>query len=238
MKKYIVFVVLLLAGSVFGDTKKIEGTTNIDDAQIIDNAPDLKLGDAVTTGLREITQDHRIVIRVKNVATELGAGATITNAVCSVFCEVFAGNQTISAYSIFKPWIENDVTYNDWVNPASEWTTAGCDCAGDGGSDNSQDGGTCDDSGRDRKATAESATAYTGAGWVTIDISNALAQSWYDGTKNEEGIILIHTAGNANQNTFTSAESSNTEKPFFVFTFTVAGGGVTLEKVTLEKVTF
>ncbi len=225
------------------DTKKIEGTTNVEDTFILSASPDHANGGSVLFSIRSGSGTRQALIRAKNLATEIGVGATITNAVCSVFC-TSSNAGSFDAFSVFKPWVEGDddfvdnddgdATYNDWASDANEWGTAGCACANDDGSDNSQDG-TCDASGRDRKSTAESNTTYA-AGWLTIDITDALAQSWYDETKNEEG-LLLKAQGATGTNQYASTENATaSERPFFVFTFTVAGG-TTLEGVTLEGVT-
>jgi len=169
----------------------------------------------------------RWFIRVKNVATELGAGATITGCVDSNYCfQVSSGANNVTAHQVFKPYVEGTqtagadppgVTWNDWDNDDWEWTTAGCECAGDDGFDNNTDDGTCGSSTRDRKSTAENTETVDAVGWYAWNISTTLAQGWYDGTINEEGIILINAGNEYKQ--FYSTE--NTElQPFWTFTYT------------------
>lgn len=165
------------------------------------------------------------IIRVKNVASELGAGATITGAICSLYC-YSEKDATVDAYRVFKPWVEGTqvagdeepgVTWDDWDMNVGEWTTPPCDCANDDGVDNSTDGGECDDaSRRDRKATAESQVVVDATGWWGFTISTTLAQAWYDGTANENGLFLKAVSEEA---WFRSTEYSSNQ-PHFTFTYT------------------
>jgi len=214
-------VALLFCGQAWADVKKIEGTTNVEDSWMQSGFPDVNRG----------ADDHFIVssyisiIRVKNVASELGVGATITGCVCSLYC-YYETDATVSAYRVFKPWVEGTqdggeeepgVTWNDWDNDAYPWTDPGCACANDDGVDNSYTGANCNLAARrDRKATAECEVLVNATGWWAFTISTALAQAWYDGTANENGVLL--TTG-ANEAWFRSTEYGSNQ-PFFVFTYT------------------
>lgn len=206
----------------------IDGTTNVEDTYLDSAAPENNFGGGWEIRTSSI---HNSLIRVKNVASELGVGATITAAVCNLYCSSHYTDGDLSAYSVFKPWGEGALfgsdpadaaegegvaTWNDWSNDDEEWTTAGCENADDGGSDNSGDG-----TGADRKATAEDVeTVIDEDVWYAWNISAALAQAWYDETKNEEGIALIHDG--TSRNYFHSTEYPS-DQPYWVFTFTVAG---------------
>lgn len=222
------------------DTKKIEGATNIQDTYISGFSQDADLG-AITTlqPADNGTNSIHALVRVTNVATEIGAGATITFAACSLFFVTNSVDGDISAYRVFKPWVQGTGTgggctdgcsWLDWDCAGNnDWTTVGCLCIGDDGSDNSQDGGTCNSSGRDRKATAESTTNVTTTGRFGWDISNALAQGWYDGSFNEEGIVL-DPDGQSN-NVFSSVEHVTAgNRPFFTFVFTTGVSRVLIRK--------
>lgn len=213
------------------DTKTIDGTTNVEDATISDYWADKNYGGKINMDVRGGTYPTRLLIRVKNVASELGAGATISAAVCSLYCSINDTDGDNIAYSVFKPWVEGDedgidnddgdVTWNDWASDANEWTTEGCLCAYDDGVDNSTDDGPCNATKADRKATAEDTENVTTVNtWYAWNITAALAQSWYDGTKNEEGILLFASTA---INTFYSTESAEVQKPFWVFTYTTGG---------------
>lgn len=213
------------------DTKTIDGTTNIEDAHI-------RSGGAAQNnygGMTQIAVDndkiYRGLIRVKNVATELGVDATISVCVCSLYCYGGANSADVSVYRVFKPWNEGTlvgsdpadaaegegvVTWDDWSNDDEEWTTAGCESTDDGGSDNSGDG-----TGADRKATAEDTETISSTGaWYAWNISSALAQGWYDETINEEGIILL-TSTTVQQSFYSTEFGSN--QPFWFFTYTTDG---------------
>jgi len=206
------------------DSKTIDGTTNVEDGRIYSGAADNNYGGGVNMSVQS-TQSS--LIRVKNVATELGVGATISACVCSIYCYNNSTDDNISAFSIFKPWVEGDedgvddddgdFTWNDWASDADEWTTAGCNSADDGGSDNSGDG-----TGADRKETAEDTENVTETlTWYAWNMSAALAQAWYAGTKNEEGVVLQYSSGG---NWFRTTENAS-EQPFWVFTYTTDGNG-------------
>jgi len=208
------------------DVAKITGTTNIEDATIKSGVDaDKNYGDMSNDDLT-ISAQQFIVIRVKNVASELGENATISACVCSVYCitEV-AGNKTIRAYRVFKPWVEGTqnggtnepgATWNDWDNDDWEWTTGGCGSADDGGSDNSGDG-----TGADRKATQESSQGVNSTGWFVWTISADLAQDWYDGSANENGILLYTSSGGTSL--WRGSENSIGLQPHWTFTYTIAG---------------
>jgi len=209
------------------DSKVIEGTTNVEDAMLYYTQEGHNYGGGVIFSVT--TSTLYPIIRVKNVAAELGVGATISACVCSLYNYQNNGESNISAYSIFKPWVEGDdngvdnddgdVTWDDWASDDYEWTTAGCACADDAGVDNDIDGGGCYDAAADRKATAEDTENITAADtWYAWNMSSTLAQAWYDETKNEEGILLVSDVSDTDR--FYSTESAEDEKPFWTFTYT------------------
>jgi len=209
------------------ETKVISGTTNVEDAYMDQYGvkADYNYGGADDVEARVIYLNG--LIRVKNVASELGGGATITGCVDSMYCNTNYGDGNTSAYRVFKPWIEGtksgvdpgaepSCTWNDWSSDTYEWTTAGCNSADDDGSDNSGDG-----TGADRKATAEDTENVTTVNtWYAWSISSDLAQGWYDETINEEGIVLIGVEDA--YNLFSSTED-NSNQPFWTFTYTTGG---------------
>ena len=210
----------------------IEGTTNIDDAMIAYTNADNNYGAATYFYVTfSLIPTASTVIRCKNVASELGATATITDCYLRLYCETNSTDGNISIYRCFKPWVEGDeagvdnddgdVTWNDWASDADEWATSGAQCARDAGVDNSQDDGGCGIQTADRKSTAESTTYVSQANTVyTWDVSNMLAQGWYDETINEEGVVLEAESGN---NKFASTEDALTaRRPFWVFTYDVS----------------
>jgi len=237
MKKIllILFLLFLCPTWVQGDTKKISGTTNVEDCKLSSGLPNANYGGSEEIKVEE--EFNIMLIRVKNVASELGVGATITDCVCSLYVKSggLLGTPLVSAWRVFKPWVEGTqdgttnppgATWNDWDNDDYEWTTAGAQCANDDGVDNSSDDGACDASTRrDRKATAESQVeCATDATWYGWDISNELAQGWYDGSIEEEG-ILLWIEENFLVAQFHSTENASNQ-PHFTFTYTTAAAGV------------
>jgi hypothetical protein len=232
-------------------TKKIRGTANVEDVWIDNMQLDKNWGAFTYLVLYEDWGEYyNALIRVKNVATLLGAGATNITAICSLYCYSHERNpDTIYAYRVFKPFKEgigtgqycgaidttiNGATWGDWNCLNLEWGTAGCGNASDAGTDNSGDG-----SDYDRKATAESPGVLINAnGWYGFPISSELATAWYNGTANENGILLKGVLVSQGLNYFYSTEytADTTLCPFFVFTYTP--GEVVQDKstqITLEK---
>jgi hypothetical protein len=213
-------ILLFLASPTWALTKKISGTTNVEDSYIAvgANANNNYGGNAYIWLIPAAQYGY---IRVKNVASELGANATISACVCSLYNGYEDTPGDCVARRVFKPWVEGDedgvndddgdVTWNDWASDDMEWNGLGGTNSDDEGEDNSSDG-----FGADRKATAEDTEAISGIGWDAITISAALAQAWYDGTAVENGVQLVTTDGNY---AFHSTENASNQ-PFFVFTYT------------------
>jgi len=225
----LLFSLLLCPTWVQGDTKKISGTTNVEDACIKSASTIFNYGGATTlrTTTNYVGTYEYSLIRVKNVASELGVGATNITAVCSVYCYSNTEDDNIGAYRVFKPWVEGALdggnpgegegcTWSDWSADTYEWATAGCGNADDEGEDNSGDG-----TGADRKATAESSVDVITTGWYSWSISTELATGWYNQTIGERGIVLVGSTTNG-ANIFYSTEYTTDPSlcPFFVFSYT------------------
>lgn len=239
VKRIILFSILLLAFGFsvsFGVTKKISGTTNVEDAEIYLWEYPSNFGGTnylIVSHLwgSEPSNEEKTLIRVKNVASELGAGATNITAVCSLYSSgTDTPLDTIYAYRVFKPWREGTsdawpctvtaggVTYDDWDCIDYEWGTAGCDNASDAGSDNSGDG-----TDYDRKVTPEGAGVVITQGWqykwYSWSISTELATGWYNGTIDENGIILIGRIEDSYTHFRSTEHATASQRPFFVFTY-------------------
>ena len=206
----------------------IDGTTNVEDTWLYPGQ-ELNFGgdDKI-----DVYTDRRGLIRVLNLSSLLGAGATISNLACSLYS---SNNYTgsFSVYRVFKPWGEGTgdftnppdapvgegvATWFDWSNDDEEWGVVGCDSANDAGSDNNTDG---DDA--DRKATAEGSFSTTTFGWYTFSVTNALAQDWYDGDANENGVLIARTSG-TDESQFNSTEEGGNPL-FWCVTYTTSAGG-------------
>ena len=221
------------------DTKTIEGTTNVEDAALSGTTPDANYGGRTT--LLYNGSNVTSLVRVLNVATELGAGATITDCSLYVYNTVGATSAVYGVLQVFKPWVEGDedgtddddgdVTYNDWASDANEWTTEGVLCEGDDGSDNTQDNSACNAARRDRKSTAESTVDIDATNTLFAwDISNTLAQAWYDATTNENGVLIKYVSGSTELKQATSTEGASNQ-PHWVFTFTAGAAGEETEGI-------
>jgi hypothetical protein len=215
----------------------IDGTTNVEDAAMQQSLADCNFGGDDKLYV-DGEADEVVAIRCKNVSTELDANATITACVLYLYCYGGAGFPVVGAWRIFKPWNEGlgdgddyadvaegegVITWNDWSNDDEEWTTEGCLCARDDGVDNSYDDGPCNQAIRaDRKETAEDTYQTVTTSWNEWDISTTLAQGWYDGTINEEGVLLGWVSGSLSLVGFRSTEYAS-DQPYWVFTYTTNG---------------
>ncbi len=207
----------------------ISGTTNVEDGHFVQSASANNYGGLANLQVRAHSSfEYRVPIRCKNVSSELGVGATVTN--CKLYFYNIINNLTANyaVYRIFKPWVEGTatgsptgtgVTWSDWQRTTLEWGTSGCANADDGGSDNSGDG-----TGADRKATAEDTKSVDAVDtWFYWTISNALVQGWYAETINEEGVLLEGTgAGDESYQRFESTEAASNQ-PYWLITFTTNG---------------
>ena len=215
-----------LAATIWhNDTKTIEGTTNVEDTYIWIFGPDNNYGGAAWLSTAA-DNNQSIIIRAKNLNTEIGIGQVITTGVCSVYCYFHNTTGDIMSYRVFKPWVEGDesgvddddgdVTYNDYQSDAKEWGTEGCLCAKDDGVDNNIDNGGCNAARADRTETAMDTETIDGVMWGAWNVDASLANGWYDGTINEEGLYLTGD----HVGSWRSTESAESEKPFWVFTYT------------------
>jgi len=212
----------------------IDGTTNVEDTYMSDagGKTNYNYGEEVGAWYGD---DFRTLLRFKNLSSLLPAQATISAAICSVNVYVgYSSGEVISVWRVLKPWGEGTnnpginpgdapvgegvATFLDWSNDGEEWGDAGCENASDAGDDNSTDGG-----GWDRLETAETTWANETVGWRTFDIAS-LAQEWYDGTANENGVMMDLTAGSDGASAFIASETSPTDQPRLVITYTTSGG--------------
>jgi hypothetical protein len=238
MKKLLFLLLLLVPAMAQGDVLNVRGTTNIEDTQITEVFTDNAYGGAAGFNFTVAVggaSDCHILIRVLNLSSLLPANSTISACICSLYCYAYYNDDNISAYRVFKPWVEGtedgaddddgDATWNDWASDANEWGTEGCLCADDDGVDNSSDDGTCANHVRaDRKATAEGdAVSVTGTGWYVWTISAELAQAWYDETAESNGIVLVGTLSGINRFYSTENYTDASKAPSFTFTYTTEG---------------
>ena len=185
-----------------------------------------------------------IISRAVGVATALGVGATISACYLRFKVETNWTGGTVTAYPVLKPWIEGisgaladgtgaGCNGSRFDNAASkEWNGWGASCANDDGVYNSVDGdgATCTSSThRDRKATAAGTTSSYSATDDSISISTTLAQAWYAGTANEEGVQIIPSASH-DQNWYTDDNGTAGNRPHWHFVYTTAAAGGTPNK--------
>jgi hypothetical protein len=204
------------------------GAAGIEDTYISSAVPAYNYGGLVSY-FQIYSTPRTGLIRVLNVDDALGADATISASVCSLYTLAVTSSCNGSGYRVLKPWGEgtssgadvNDgsATWDDWACDASEWGAAGCANASDAGADNSSDG-----SGYDRWATAEGTTTFAAvSNWYTITISSVLAQGWYNLSYNENGIAIVYVSGGLVQFACTEYTTDTTKRPRFSFTYTTGG---------------
>ena len=220
--------IFLLASPVLAETFTFGNDTDVEDVMIRSNVPGANYGSRTDISVFDNGSFYySSLIRVQNLSDSIGAEATITAAICSLY-NLSGSGCTVYAYRVFKPWVEGvlnggtpsgngkGATWNDWSANNKEWAIAGCDSTDDSGSDNSGDGDEAD-----RQATEIDSVDVDAAGaWFVFTIPTSLAQGWYDGTINEEGILLkvIAACGGIG---FRSIDDE-TNPPRWVFTYTTA----------------
>ncbi len=233
-------------------TTVISGTTNIEDTELYEGSIALN-GFGGRVLLRVDSQwasIHTVVsfLRAKNVSTELPANATITSSVCSIY--VYDDRTTVTglvfAYRMLKPWVEgtdDNVACTDGCEWA-EWdcantkpfTDPGAECDLDGGDNSSETDASCVADSADMRTTAESSKSIDGtndAVWLTWSLTNALTQGWYDGTINEEGIVLrANSTGNPDLLIRSTEAVADSNFPVFRFTYDIASTG---QKVMIKN---
>lgn len=224
------------------DAVQVTGTTNVEDATLISGWPDENFGGAAYVGTRYQAWTYVGLIRVQNLSSILPANAVITAAACSAYnYDGYAGT-TVGIHPPFKPWVEGDedgvddddgdVTWNDWTSDANEWTTEGCLCVGDDGVDNNADNQGCTSGRRDRMSTAMDTWDATGSGeWASWAIDTALANAWYKGDRNEEGLALV--AQDEFHVYFRSSEYGSGNNPRFSFSYYTSPGSYTFKGTDL-----
>jgi hypothetical protein len=226
MKKILILLLLLCSTSFAGELT-IVGTTDMEDA-VLDSGSAANYNYGGSTS-RQMPINDCYIFRTVGLADLIGTGQQID--ACTLLIHQYSSNNTDTydsarVYRVFKPWVEGTltgsdpgegggVTWNDWAADANEWGVAGAQSASDAGDDNNTDAG-----GYDRTATPMSANrvgiGYSGV-FIPFVIETALAQSWYDGTNDENGVIMRNnfTAGEIVY-IYLSEETTNpTLRPYF-----------------------
>jgi len=196
-----------------------QGTTETDDVKLSSSNPDNNYG--IQEDLYFHSTYARTLFRCNYIRSTLGSGKTIHCCSLYVYLSGTSSSDNLSAYRVFKGWVEGDedgvdnddgdATWNDWQSDAKEWGKAGADSTDDAGSDNTGDG-----DGADRKATAE--YTYTidhpddQNTYVAFDLTS-ICQDWYDETISNNGVIILTDAAS---NTIAEASESATQKPYFI----------------------
>lgn len=162
MKK-ILPILLLLPAMVWADSFKHDNDTDIEDT-FIKSGPnaDNNYGTSSLNYIYANAANDHFLIRFANLNDSIGAGQTIDSAFLYTMITQDAGsNKTYRVYGMWNnEWVENDTgsseggaTYNDWISPDSEWTTAGAECAYDAGNFDNYDDAGCDADSADRQST-------------------------------------------------------------------------------------
>ena len=219
-------VVLISAGRTVSqiNTREFKGTSETDDVKLSSYSADKNYG--IQEDLYFRGDKINTLIRCCDIRNTLGTGKEVT--VCSLYIYIssMSSSVNLSAYRVFKNWIEGDengvdnddgdATWNDWQSDAYEWHSAGCEYADDAGYDNNGDG-----AGADRKATAEYTKALTYPddqnGYVAFDLTS-ICQDWYNETIENNGVLL---KSDTDVNTVASSSENIGEdrQPYFVIKY-------------------
>lgn len=141
------------------------------------------------------------------------AGGTITAASLDLYEQSASGTCTASIYQILRDLVFTETTWNIWKT-ANNWTTAGCESAG-----NDRSGSTAGDV---ALAAADSAgyRNFTNAAFLT------LVQGWYSGGIANYGILLKISAGVSPKSAvFTGDIGADGQRPRLNITISYPSGG-------------
>jgi hypothetical protein len=233
-------------------TTTIGGTTLIEDSWITNQNVCENNGNDDDIYVKNSGGDiYHGAARCWDVSGQLPANADISacSMIVSVGTVTTGGN--VAIYRIFKPWVEGDdvginvsdsgITWNNWNGNyvrtciGNYWADAGAACARADGEDNNYGWSTamtCEDTTADTDSPYEDIVNVTGVGRTAFEISVTLAQGWYDGTYNENG-VLFTAAANVNiimasiEKTWTP-NSEDYRGWKFIYTVAEAGGQVIL----------
>jgi len=188
-------------------------------------------------------------LKIFDVATALGAGATITgDATCSLYCVSITAGFLPSyavAYEAFKPYNDDDMNYHEYdatnhygyllKSSEGSWEsyleTGHC---AQTTAQNTHDGpidssGTCATTSADLKSSPmDSVLAGATSTWYSFTIPQALVEAWYDGSKEEYGIWVFPSIPYAitGGSEFASEEhATSANHPRVTIPYTPGGGG-------------
>jgi hypothetical protein len=216
MKTLLFIMFLLLPLSANAGSTMFTGAAYTEDAWLDYNAADTKYGatDSLRIWLSGLGHWQRAVIRLLNIDDSILSTSTIIAGTLYVWClSEVGGENTIYANKVCKPWVEADVTYNDWAaSPARGWGTAGC---------RTRDASTCadcwndsDGSGDDFQADSTSVAAVA-TSWVKIPIDTCHWNYWLESSHKGppagdslNGVVLSSVIGFASVS-FSSSEGDS-----------------------------
>lgn len=232
MKLFITIIILFFTVLSFpglsvsqSNTKEFRGTSETDDVKLSSYNADKNYG--IQENLYFRGDKINTLMRCCDIRNTLRSGKEITICSLYVYINSMSSSVNLSAYRVFKNWVEGDengvdnddgdATWNDWQSDASEWHSGGCEYADDAGYDNSGDG-----TGADRKATAEYTKALTYPddqnGYVAFDLTN-ICRGWYDETIENNG-VLIKSDTDVNTVASSSESIGEDQRPYFIIKYT------------------
>lgn len=154
-------------------TEKIDGTTNVEDVHLREDQPTTPHGTNTILSLYESTNyRNNSLIRVKNLSSILPANSTISACICSTY-QTGSGTGEYDVFEVYRAWTEGGATWNTY-DGSNAWGTAGCL-----------------NTTSDRSATPlDNNDDPSSATWLAWSIGAALAQAWYDGGTDENGVVI------------------------------------------------
>jgi hypothetical protein len=211
----LVVVVLSWRSVSLADSLVVQGqnAVGIYDAKMYQNYDDINFGGSSTLTILNSAGGNRLALfKFVNIDT-IGVGKEIDSLKIQLYCTV-ESDATVGMYEVLKPWYEGTsdnatengtADDNHWYHADSSWGAEMLGSASDAGTQNRSSG-----SGSDRKATPMDAVLVTSAGsWYSFDVDTALAQDWYDGTKEPFGVVFIETSS-AGITVLASSENATT----------------------------
>ncbi len=186
------------------------GYTGVQDAYISKTYPNVNFG----TGPLSIcpvcpgnaAESRRVLIRFDNLSSHLPSNAHIEYAWLDLYSLDGSNNLYVRAYPLLRPWVEDQVTWNQAAS-GSPWARPGADGIGTDRGDHWSDQGTTQDVDR----------------WMPIDVTEHVREwRWHPATN--FGVVLIPFYQGAAQYTFASSEYGDPSKrPTLRIGYTIPG---------------
>jgi len=181
----------------------LDGYAGTRDTWMTEDYPTGNFGDSDISHLQSPTQDRQLH---EFDLSSIPSGATVSSATVSFYVmDLVSGTPTVACYRVIKHWEEMQATYNNATDTVA-WGTPGMQA------------------GPDYDGTALGATAITGTGFVSFDITGTV-QGWVNGAYANEGVMYRLLSDGWARTFMREAAPEWWGHPMLQVVYTPAGGG-------------